>query len=225
MSGVFITFEGADGSGKSSVLKRIIPELKSMQEREVIVTREPGGSVIAEKIRNIILDPTHMEMDVRTEALLYAASRRQHVVETIMPALEAGKIVVSDRFVDSSLVYQGVGRNIGIDEVAEINAFATEGLIPDLTLYLDVDAQTGLDRIRLNREVAETDRLDNETINFHQKVNNGYQKLLKRYPDRIDRVDATAPLDSVVADCLTILKDFLAQREENEDEITNKYRK
>lgn len=215
MSGVFITFEGADGSGKSSVIKRIISELETMQEREVVVTREPGGSVIAEKIRNIILDSNHIEMDVRTEALLFAASRRQHVVEMIMPALEADKLVVSDRFVDSSLVYQGVGRNIGIDEVAEINAFATENLTPDLTLYLDVDAQTGLSRIQMNREVSETDRLDKEMIDFHQKVNEGYQKLLKRYPNRIDRVDATAPLDSVVADCLTILKDFLTQGEEN----------
>lgn len=209
MQGVFISFEGADGSGKSSVLKRLLPKLRALQAYEIVVTREPGGSVIAEKIRKIILDPAHTEMDNRTEALLYAASRRQHIVETIQPALAAGKLVISDRFVDSSLVYQGVGRDIGVEAVAGINAFATEGLTPDLTIFLDVDAQTGLDRIKAHREASQTDRLDQEQLAFHLKVSEGYKQLLSEYPERIKRVDASADIENVTETALKIIMQYL----------------
>ncbi|MGB7460582.1 MAG: dTMP kinase, partial [Carnobacterium jeotgali] len=136
MRGIFITIEGPDGAGKTSVIKKLIPMLVETIQQEIVATREPGGSRIAEEIRELILNPENIEMDIRTEALLYAAGRRQHLVEKIIPALETGKVVICDRFVDSSLAYQGVARGIGISEVAEINQFATDNLSPDLTLYL-----------------------------------------------------------------------------------------
>lgn len=197
MDGLFITFEGPDGSGKTSVIQQIIPKLQAVLERPVVATREPGGSRIAEDIRRVILDPEYKEMDSRTEALLYAASRRQHIKETILPALEQGQIVICDRFVDSSLVYQGVAREIGVEEVASINRFATEGLKPDLTLYLDVEAEVGLERINRSRGTRQYDRLDQETLAFHKQVRSGYLKLLDRYPERIRRIDANQGIDDV----------------------------
>ena len=159
MSGIFITIEGPDGAGKTSVINELYPRLQMLAKKGIIKTREPGGSKIAEKIRQIILDPRHGEMDERTEALLYAAARRQHLVEVILPALNAGKIVICDRFVDSSLAYQGAGRRIGMAEIAQLNEFATEGTQPDFTLYLDVDSDTGLRRIQQNR-THQIDRVD-----------------------------------------------------------------
>jgi len=152
---------------------------------------------ISEKIRSIILDPSHTEMDERTEALLYAAARRQHLVEVILPALNAGKIVICDRFVDSSLAYQGAGRRIGMKDIAEINEFATEGTTPDFTLYLDVDSDTGLRRIQQNR-TNQVDRLDSEGLEFHQRVRHAYLKLAEEHPLRIHRVDARMRLQDVV---------------------------
>ena len=153
MKGIFITIEGPDGAGKTSVIKELGPKLANELNRPLVLTREPGGIPIAEKIRNIILDPKNTEMDERTEALLYAAARRQHLVEKILPAIEAGKLILCDRFVDSSLAYQGAGRRIGMAEVASINEFAIESVTPDLTLYLDVDSDTGLSRIQQGRSL------------------------------------------------------------------------
>ena len=148
--GIFITFEGPDGSGKTTVSTAVYQRLKD-EGYDVIYTREPGGIDIAEQIRRVILDPKNTAMDSRTEALLYAASRRQHLVEKIIPALRENKIVICDRFVDSSLVYQGIARQIGVEEVYRINQFAISDYMPEMTVYLDISAEKGLARLQ-NRE-------------------------------------------------------------------------
>lgn len=196
-NGLFITIEGPDGAGKTTVLNELFPRLQMIAKKEIIKTREPGGVLIAEKIRQIILNPDHRQMDERTEALLYAAARRQHLVEVIMPALNEGKIVICDRFVDSSLTYQGAGRRIGMKEITQINEFATEGLEPDFTLYLDVDSDTGLRRIQNHRK-QDVDRLDLEGLEFHQRVRHAYLKLAEENPVRIHRIDAKMSLQEVV---------------------------
>lgn len=201
MKGIFITIEGPDGAGKTSVIKELVPKIETALNQAIVSTREPGGSQIAEKIRELILDPEHTEMDVRTEALLYAASRRQHLMETILPALDNGQLVLCDRFVDSSLAYQGNARGIGIDEVASINRFATEDVTPDITLYLDVEAEVGLDRIQKGKGTRQFDRLDQEKLEFHEKVREGYLKLVEWYPERITVIDASQDLDQVVEAC------------------------
>lgn len=194
MSGYFITFEGTDGSGKTSVLNIIEKKLKQ-KNVDYLRTREPGGVPLAEKIRAVILDKDATEMDARTEALLYAAARRQHLVEKVLPALKEGKIVLCDRFVDSSLAYQGAGRGLGVENVAKINEFATEGLKPDLTFYLKIDPKIGLSRIQKNR-TDEVNRLDNEDLSFYEKLNDTYQELAKA-EKRIKTIDASLPLEKV----------------------------
>lgn len=194
MSGYFITFEGTDGSGKTSVLN-IIEEKLKQKNVDYLRTREPGGVPLAEKIRAVILDKDATEMDARTEALLYAAARRQHLVEKVLPALKEGKIVLCDRFVDSSLAYQGAGRGLGVENVAKINEFATEGLKPDLTFYLKIDPKIGLSRIQKNR-TDEVNRLDNEDLSFYEKLNDTYQELAKA-EKRIKTIDASLPLEKV----------------------------
>lgn len=204
--GLFITFEGPDGSGKTTVSTAVC---KRLQEEgcDVVYTREPGGSDIAEQIRRVILDPKNTDMDARTEALLYAASRRQHLVEKVLPALYAGKTVISDRFIDSSLAYQGVGRGIGIDAVYSINQFAIEGHMPDKTIFLNIDAETGLRRINANRNYL--DRLDQESENFHDKVYEGYKQVIEKYRDRMIIVDASRDVDTVIQDAYTAVKGLL----------------
>lgn len=197
MNGLFITIEGPDGAGKTSILKELFPLLKKVAKTEMIQTREPGGIPIAEEIRQVILDPKNERMDERTEALLYAAARRQHLIEKILPALEEGNIVLCDRFVDSSLAYQGAGRRIGMREIARLNEFATEGLTPDFTLYLDVDSDTGLRRIQKNRQ-NQIDRLDSEGLEFHQRVRHAYLKLAEEYPERIHKIDARLSFEEVL---------------------------
>jgi len=191
--GLFITFEGPDGSGKTTVSSFVVKQLIELGY-DIVHTREPGGVDIAEQIRHVILDPQNVKMDVKTEVLLYAASRRQHLIEKILPALDAGKIVICDRFVDSSLAYQGVGRGVGFDEVYTVNRFAIEDHMPDLTVYLDLDAQAGLDRIA---QRAYLDRLDQEKITFHQKVVEGYQEVLSRFKHRIIVVNANQEIETV----------------------------
>ena len=201
----FITFEGPDGSGKTTVSKAVTERLQQ-EGYPVRYTREPGGSDIAEQIRDVILDPKNTKMDARTEALLYAASRRQHLVEIILPALENGTHVISDRFIDSSLAYQGCGRNIGIDEVYSINQFAIESYMPDKTIYLDLEAEVGLSRIQ-GREFL--DRLDQESIDFHERVFEGYQEVLKRYQDRMIIVNANRPVEEVIEEAYQVTKGIL----------------
>jgi len=191
--GLFITFEGPDGSGKTTVSSYVVHQLISLGY-DIIHTREPGGVDIAEQIRHVILDPKNTKMDVKTEVLLYAASRRQHLIEKILPALDEGKIVICDRFVDSSLAYQGVGRGVGFEEVYMINRFAIDDYMPDLTVYLDLSAQAGLDRIAGRKFL---DRLDQEKINFHGLVVEGYQEVKRRFKDRIIVVNADQEIETV----------------------------
>ena len=204
--GMFITFEGPDGSGKTTVSAAVCERL--LKEGYMVrYTREPGGSNIAEQIRNIILDPKNTDMDARTEALLYAASRRQHLMDKILPALEEGTTIISDRFIDSSLAYQGCGREIGIDEVYAINQFAIEGHMPDKTIFLNIDAQTGLNRINANRSYL--DRLDQESVEFHNRVHEGYQKIIQKYVDRMIIIDASRGLESVITDAYQAVKGLM----------------
>lgn len=206
MDGIFITLEGPDGSGKTTALKAIFEELKTLTDKQIVSTREPGGSPIAEKIREIILDTAHTEMDARTEALLYAASRRQHLVERVLPVLETGDIVLCDRFVDSSIAYQGYARGIGETGIFKINDFATDGVQPDLTLYIDVPAEIGLRRIQKGMGTREFNRLDQEKQSFHDKVRAGYLNLARENPTRIVTIDGTQTPEEVVADCMQIIK-------------------
>lgn len=203
--GFFITLEGGDGSGKTTILGRVAAYLQN-HSMPYIITREPGGIEIAEKIRSIILDPAHTAMDARTEALLYAAARSQHLAEVVEPALEQGITVLCDRFVDSSLVYQGVARGLGIEAVREINRFATGGRMPDLTFYLDVDPEVGLARINANQS-REVNRLDLESLEFHQKVKAGYEQVIAAEKQRIVVLDANRPIHMVEQELVQVLKD------------------
>ena len=174
MKGIFITFEGCEGSGKSTILDMVYLELLN-RGIKCIKTREPGGSQISEQIRNVILNINNTKMESRTEALLYAASRRQHLMEIVVPKLEEGYVVLCDRYIDSSLAYQGYARGIGIKEVLDINSFAISGLFPDLTLFFDVRPSVGLARIKSNNR--EINRLDKEAIDFHTNVYEGYKMV------------------------------------------------
>lgn len=207
MTGIFITIEGPDGAGKTTVIKELNKRLEKEVKVGIVLTREPGGIPIAEKIRQIILDPENTEMDERTEALLYAAARRQHLVERVLPALNQRKLVICDRFVDSSVAYQGSARGIGEAEILELNQFAIEGHLPDLTLYLDVPSEVGLARINQGRRATELDRLDKEDLAFHQKVRTGYLALLDKYPERIHLIDAKEDIEKVVKNCYDLIKE------------------
>lgn len=204
MKGKFITLEGPDGSGKTTVSKIVFEQLTA-EGYKVLLTREPGGIDISEQIRGIILDTKNVTMDARTEALLYAAARRQHLVEKVQPALDEGYIVICDRFVDSSLVYQGVGRKIGIDEVYQINLFAIGDIKPDATIFFDVPYEVGLARINNGERVA--DRLDLETNDFHKDVYSGYMTICDKFADRIKKIDASKEIDDVVSQVLNVIKD------------------
>lgn len=208
--GLFISFEGNDGSGKSSTVKAVYDELVK-RGYDVIVTREPGGSKIAEKIRTVILDNDNTGMDDRTESLLYAASRREHIVKTIKPALALNKIVLCDRYVDSSLAYQGYARNIGIEEVYQMNMYATEGLLPDLTIFVAADPEIGIERIKKN--ARELDRLEHEAIEFHKKVYQGYLEVVKKFPNRIVKVNGEQQLEVALQEAVNAVLKFIEGRE------------
>ena len=192
---LFITLEGPEGSGKTSAIKIVKDRLESLGY-QIEMTREPGGTSISEQIREVILDKRNTLMDPRTEALLYAASRRQHLVEKIWPSLKEGKIVFCDRYLDSSLAYQGYARGLGIDEILKVNDYATEGTFPDITLLSDIDPELGLERINKNKD-REVNRLDVEKLSFHKKVREGYLLLSKKFPERYIIVDASKPLEEV----------------------------
>lgn len=204
---LFITFEGGEGSGKSSVM-RLVAERLEKEGHALITSREPGGTPIAEEIRNVILDKKNTAMDPRTEALLYAASRRQHLVEKVWPALKEGKLVLCDRYLDSSLAYQGGARHLGIDQVLGINMFATEGSFPDLTLLFDIEPEAGLERIAANKG-REVNRLDLEKMAFHHDVRAGFHELAKRYPERYVIIDASKPLEEVAEAAYQAIKNRL----------------
>lgn len=192
---MFITLEGPEGSGKTTAVETAVKKLQDLGY-QIVRTREPGGTPISEQIRNVILDKANTAMDSKTEALLYAASRRQHLVEKVWPALKEGKIVICDRYLDSSLAYQGGARHLGIDEVLNINLFATENTWPDLTLLFDIDPSIGLARINSN-DKREINRLDLEKIEFHNKVRSTFLELAKRYPDRYVIIDASKSKEKV----------------------------
>lgn len=193
--GIFITIEGPEGAGKTTVLKLVGESLKKLG-LDVVLTREPGGIPIAEQIREVILNKENTAMDGRTEALLYAAARRQHLIEKVVPALNVGKVVLCDRFIDSSLAYQGYARGLGIDEVYSINQFAIEGLMPQLTIYFDIEPAEGLKRIKKSG-IREVNRLDLEELQFHEKVRDGYKMAIEREKSRFFVVDASLPIEQV----------------------------
>ena len=197
--GLFITIEGPDGAGKSTQIEFI---KKYFEEKNIaaIFTREPGGTIISEKIRSIILDKSNSSMSYMTEALLYAASRAQLVEELIIPTLNQGVVVICDRFVDSSVAYQGYGRALG-DKVGIINSYAVNGCMPDMTLLLRLDSKKGINRIETaGGKREEKDRMESESISFHQRVLDGYLELEKRYPDRIKGIDASQSIEEVSSD-------------------------
>ena len=208
--GFLVSLEGPEGAGKTSVLEALIPVLED-RGVEVLSTREPGGVLIGEKIREVILDPSHTEMDPKTELLLYIASRRQHLVEKVLPALAAGKLVIMDRFIDSSVAYQGFGRGLDKEAIDWLNEFATDGLKPDLTLYFDIEVEEGLARIAANSD-REVNRLDMEGLDLHRKVRQGYLSLLEKEADRIVKIDASLPLDQVIANTQQLLFDRMGLR-------------
>ena len=202
--GYFITSEGPEGAGKTTVMNLLGNRLID-EGYDVVMTREPGGIMISEKIRDIILNNEHTMMESRTEALLYAAARRQHLVEKVLPALEAGKIVICDRFIDSSLAYQGYARGIGVEEIWAINKFAIGDKMPDKTLLFDIDPAIGLSRINAHED-REKNRLDVENLAFHQKVRAGYLSLVEKYPERIQVVDASQIIEKVLEETYSIIK-------------------
>ncbi|MFT8469837.1 MAG: dTMP kinase [Oenococcus sp.] len=206
--GYFISIEGPDGAGKSSLIDRLTPKLHALLGDRFFQTREPGGVRISEAIRKIILNNDYSEMDARTEALLFAAARAQHVTEKIRPALAAGKIILSDRFLDSSIAYQGGGRGLGVQEVRQINLFATAGLQPDLTLLLDLPSEVGLARIMKHRK-NDVDRMDQDPLAFHQKVRQTYLQLAQADPGRIKVIDACERAEKIADNALQLIQESL----------------
>ena len=207
--GIFITMEGPEGAGKTTITQMLGKALQQ-EGYQVLLTREPGGVPISEQIREVILNKDNTAMDSRTEALLYAAARRQHLVEVVMPELERGGIVLCDRFIDSSLAYQGHARGLDIEEVYNINKFAIGDMMPDATLFFDIDPEEGLRRIQSNGE-REVNRLDLEALDFHKKVCEGYQFIINRWKDRFIIVDAGRTIDEVLEETKASLLDFLAK--------------
>ncbi len=203
MKGLFIVLEGPDGSGKSTMAK-MIAQYYQDAGREIVFTREPGGTKISEQIRDIILDNNNTEMAYMTEALLYAASRAQLVSEFIKPNLEKGKVVISERYVYSSIVYQGIARNLGIQRVKEINDFAIDGLEPDLVLFFDINPEKALDR---KLSTGNGDRLENEKLDFHKKVYEGYKEISKVY-DEIISINADKSVEELFSDIKNIINNL-----------------
>ncbi len=210
--GLIISFEGPDGAGKTTVINRLLPILSEKLNRSIVSTREPGGVDIAERIRDVILDVNHTSMDDKTELLLYMAARRQHFVEKVLPALKSGKLVLIDRFIDSSVAYQGSGRGLDKQVISWLNDFATDSRKPDLTLYFDIDSETGLTRIAKNAE-REINRLDLEKLEMHQRVRQGYLELAELEKSRVVTIDASQDLEQVVADALKEILDCLSEEE------------
>lgn len=212
--GIFITFEGPDGCGKTTIINLIYQDLqKKFGQENVVLTREPGGknNIIAEDIRNILLNKINYKISDRTEALLFAASRAQHVKDFIIPNLEAGKIILCDRYIDSSLVYQGYARNIGMENIWEINKFAILNTMPDFTILLMIEPEKGLARIQANKN-RDVNRLDRETLDMHKKVYEGYKLIAQKYSDRIIAINAENNVDKVHQDTLDVVLKRIGDR-------------
>ncbi len=209
MKGIFLTMEGPDGSGKSTQIVKLKTYLEANGYPDVVVTREPGGTAISEAVRNILLDRSYAEMDDHTEALLYAAARAQLVAQVIKPALEEGKAVISDRFVDSSAVYQGMARGLGVEKIYELNGFAMQDIWPDLTIHLDLPAEVGLARAKSR---AQLDRMEAQSTVFHEKVAQGYRDLAALAPERIVTIDAAGDIEAIHAAIIKQVERLLAAR-------------
>ena len=205
--GYFITFEGGEGTGKTTIIT-YLNEYLTKKGFDVISTREPGGIEIAEQIRNIILDIKNTKMDYRTEALLYAASRTQHLAEKIIPALKENKIVLCDRYLDSSLVYQGIARGLGIENVLKVNMFATE-YMPNITFFIDVKPEICFKRLKDNNR--EMDRLDLEKMDFHNMVYEGYKTVAKMYPERIISINGDRKIEEIIEDIKNYIDKLLGE--------------
>lgn len=205
MEAKFITIEGVAGAGKTTLIDSLKTELVQQLAEKVVFTREPGGSKVAEDIRQIVLNPDYAnDIDNRTEALLFAASRRQHLVDIVLPALAENKIVISDRYIDSSIAYQGGGRGLGVESILEINRFAIDDTWPDLTLYLDLEPEIGLQRIQ-KRESDKNDRLDFDQLDFHQKVRKAYLEIAEQ-SDRFAVIDASQGPEEIKQAALSIIE-------------------
>ncbi|ADK69252.1 dTMP kinase [Mycoplasma mycoides subsp. mycoides] len=213
---MFITFEGMDGSGKTTTLLKVKEELERLNY-QVLITREPGGEAIAEQIRQIILDNKNRDMDAWTEALLFIASRNQHLQKVIKPALEKNIIVISDRFIDSTSAYQGSARNIGVDVVNQVQQIVLKNCLPDLTLFFDVSFSEAEKRMQIRGENSKN-RLDEEKSDFKQKVYQGYLELVKNNPKRIKVIDANQDIDQVYNQAIKII---LEKLKENEKRTSN----
>lgn len=205
MTALFIVFEGGDGGGKSTQVGRLVDSLRA-EGHTVVATREPGGTRIAEKIRHVILDPENVELCDRAEALLYAASRAEHVHHVVKPALERGEIVVSDRYMDSSVIYQGLGRGLGAEEVRDLNLWATEGLRPDLTIVLDVPVDFGLDR------VGTPDRLELAPREMHERIREYYLAMASQDPAHYFLINARQSIDVIAGLVRARVDETLAAR-------------
>jgi len=208
--GLFLTFEGMDGSGKTTQMHRLAARLRDMG-RTVLETAEPGGTPIGVKIRRILLDSANQELCPSAELLLYFASRAQNVDEWILPALGRGEIVLADRFTDSSLVYQGYGRGLGADAVMALDRIACRGLKPDLTLVVDIDAETSLARARA-RNAAEPNcetRMDDQSLDFHRTVYDAYHALAAREPERVKLVDGRTDIDTIEREVWKVVRAYV----------------
>lgn len=209
--GMFITFEGPEGGGKSTQVERFIKSLRELQY-DVVQTREPGGTVISEKIRSILLDPNHHVMNHRTEMLLYAASRAQHVAEVIEPSLAQGKIVVCDRFIDASVAYQGYGLGLPVDEILHVNSLATNRTAPHRTYLLDLPVEVGMKRIAEKRghnedlQAVGLDRIESKELDYHRSVRQGFIEIAKKESERVKIIDATRDIEQIENE---IREDFL----------------
>lgn len=206
----FITFEGPEGAGKTTAIQAVLPFLEELTSKVVVTTREPGGNPLAEAVRDLLKEQQEPAIDARTEVLLLAASRREHVVQTILPALNNGVVVVSDRYLDSSLAYQGGGRGLGMQAVQAINDYAIENpetgqaVEPGLTIYMDLPVEIGLERVFKHR-TGKIDRMDRENLDFHRRVRESYLELAAQNPEQIKTVNANQPADKVLEDVKTIL--------------------
>jgi dTMP kinase len=208
---VFITFEGLDGAGKSTQIDRLAGRLRA-QGLQVVCTREPGGTPLGDRLRNILLDPQETDLDARTEALLYAASRAQLVAQVIRPALAAGAIVLCDRYVDASLAYQGAGLGLGVDAVAGVNRFATAGLMPDVTFLFDVPVAVSRARVAEDRAGSGPDRIERRSDAYFQRVRDAFLRMAEQEPHRVVRLDATRPADELEQEIWARVQNWLARR-------------
>ena len=205
MKGIFISFEGIEGTGKTTQAG-FLSERLGAEGRDVFLTYEPGGTIVGKKIREVLLEPDHTEMSYVTELLLYNADRAQHLAEKIVPALGEGKVVITDRFSDSTVAYQGYGRGIDLALILSIDNIATAGIRPDLTILFDLDAETGL---RRNKKMNKVDRLELEDVEFHKKVREGFLKIAEAEPDRVRIVDASRPIEQVRGEIWSIVRQFV----------------